>query len=356
MAQSAAVSAQPQPLPAEAAPPGAVPPPPPPPRRRDPLLDNAKFVLIVLVVVGHLWEMGMSDESRFVRAAYLFVYAFHMPAFVLISGYLSRSFEGRPQQFWRLITGVLVPFVLFNLAFSALLQGDPRWPVVSFRSPSWVNWFLLSLLLWRLTAPLWRMVRLPVLWSLLVSCLAGTSWVQIDLPLARVLQFLPFFVIGMTLRPEHLDRLRTRTVRVLAVPVLPAVLVAAYWAAPRYSRLWLTGKYTALDAHVSEPHWILVHCGLVALALIMTAAFLALVPRRRGWWTGMGSATMYALLLHGFAVKRLTDLPDWAGTPLGEVALTLAGAAFAVLLMSPPVRMVFRPFVEPRLNWLLRAR
>jgi hypothetical protein len=45
----------------------------------------------VLVAMGHAWEPLRSD-SRAVIALYTIVYAFHMAAFIIISGYFSRSF------------------------------------------------------------------------------------------------------------------------------------------------------------------------------------------------------------------------------------------------------------------------
>src|SRR6476469_186875 len=76
--------------------------------KRDPFFDNAKFLLIVLVVIGHNWY-PLIGQSRAVKAAYMVVYAFHMPAFVLLSGYFSRHFEATPVQVRKLIRGVLLP-------------------------------------------------------------------------------------------------------------------------------------------------------------------------------------------------------------------------------------------------------
>src|SRR5947209_6560895 len=62
---------------------------------RDPFFDNAKLLLVVFVVIGHNWY-PLIGHSRAVKAAYMVVYAFHMPAFILLSGYFSRRFEARP--------------------------------------------------------------------------------------------------------------------------------------------------------------------------------------------------------------------------------------------------------------------
>ena len=56
------------------------------PRRRVPFWDNARFACIVLVVIGHGTQRLIYD-SDVSYAFYLWVYAFHMPAFAIISGY-----------------------------------------------------------------------------------------------------------------------------------------------------------------------------------------------------------------------------------------------------------------------------
>lgn len=53
-----------------------------------------------------------------------------------------------------------------------------------------------------------------------------------DLDLQRVLQFLPYFVFGLCLRPEHFRLVRRWRVRALAVPVFAGALAVSYWAAP----------------------------------------------------------------------------------------------------------------------------
>lgn len=81
---------------AQTAPERAAPPRPAASGQRDAFFDNAKYAAIVLVAVGHAWE-PLRDGSRAVSALYMLVYAFHMPAFIIISGYFSRSFEARPE-------------------------------------------------------------------------------------------------------------------------------------------------------------------------------------------------------------------------------------------------------------------
>lgn len=50
------------------------------------LWANLKFILITLVVAGHFADEIM-DYSSIYSSIFLFIYAFHMPLFVFISGY-----------------------------------------------------------------------------------------------------------------------------------------------------------------------------------------------------------------------------------------------------------------------------
>ncbi|MGO4758739.1 hypothetical protein AB4212_60735, partial [Streptomyces sp. 2MCAF27] len=105
------------------------------------------------------------------------------------------------------------------------------------------------------------------------------------------------------------------------------------------------------------PDWVGVFAtpALFALALLLTAAFLAWVPGRQLWITTLGTGTMYGYLLHGFVIKSSRfwgwyDRP-WLHTPIGELTVTAAAIAMITLLCTAPVRRVFRPLVEPRMTW-----
>src|SRR4051812_40769582 len=206
--------------------------PQPPVRRgkqRDAFFDNAKYLAIVLVAMGHSWE-PLKGDSRILEAVYTVVYTFHMPAFIIISGFFSRSFDMRPDRLRRLITGVAVPYVLFEVAYSFFKRwadDDPGHPI-SLLDPWYLTWFLVALFVWRLTTPIWKLVRWPVPLSLAIATLASVSPdIGDDLDLQRVLQFLPFFVIGLCMKPEHFQLMRGRKMRIASVPIFACALLFA---------------------------------------------------------------------------------------------------------------------------------
>ncbi len=53
--------------------------------------DNAKAILIFLVVIGHMTSDYVSD-SYMVRSVTLWIYLFHMPAFIFLSGLVHKRY------------------------------------------------------------------------------------------------------------------------------------------------------------------------------------------------------------------------------------------------------------------------
>ncbi|UED86468.1 acyltransferase family protein [Streptomyces profundus] len=331
------------------------------PKQRDAFFDNAKYLAIVLVAVGHAWEPLRAD-SRVVTSLYMFVYAFHMPAFILIAGYFSRNFDGRPDRVRRLVTGVLVPYVVFQVAYTYFLrrldENDNNY--LPLFEPRWLLWFLVALFIWRLTVPLWKAVRWPVPLALLLAAVATASpTMGSDLQLQRVVQFLPYFVLGMTLRPEHFQLVRRRSARLLALPILAVAAVIAYWAEPRMEYAWFYHRGSAQE--LGEPWWagVLMTLALFGCAVLLTACFLALVPGRHAWFTALGAGTLYGYLLHGFLIRGSVEWGWYDPEPMqniwtGLLITTVVAAVGISLLCAPPVQRLLRPLVEPQMKWFFK--
>ncbi|WP_329068243.1 acyltransferase family protein [Streptomyces sp. NBC_01429] len=331
------------------------------PTKRDAFFDNAKFLAIVLVAVAHAWEPVMAG-SRTTKALYLLVYAFHMPAFIVISGYFSRSFTAKPRQLQRLLSTVVVPYVVFEVAYSLFKRYADNTPdhPISLLDPWYLTWFLAALFIWRLTTPIWLTLRHPLAVALVVAALASlTPSIGEDLGLQRVLQFAPYFVLGLCLKPEHFQLVRRREVRLLALPVLVGAAAFAYWAATHMRTAWLYHHTSAQE--LDSPWWVgpVMTFALFGCSLLLTAAFLSWVPSRRTWFTALGAGTICGYLLHGFVIKGavyagLFDDYPWLLSPGGRIAVTVVAAVAVTALCTAPVRRLLRCVTEPELKWAFR--
>jgi fucose 4-O-acetylase-like acetyltransferase len=324
--------------------------------QRDPLFDNAKMTLVTLVVVGHGWALLPNTHAT--TWAYDFLYLWHVPAFVMVTGYLSRSFTFSRRHLTRLVTTVLVPYLVFEAllaAFRSAFGGEHLERL--WLNPHWPMWYLSALFLWRLATPLLKRVRYPLLLSVAVS-LAGGAVTTDALDVSRALGLLPFFVVGLLATPDHVAALRRPGVRLVAGAAfaLAVGLSSVVQHHPGTEWLYWSSGYSEMGA--SFPHGVAVRALLLAAAGALAVAFFALVPGRGGWFTRMGAASLVVYLFHGFVVKSVnySAFPDWAERHTGPaMELTPPAAVVVALLLAwPPVARRLSAVVDPVGAWRRR--
>jgi fucose 4-O-acetylase-like acetyltransferase len=325
---------------------------------RDPFFDNVKFLAILLVAAGHAIEW--LRDVRAVHAVYLFIYLFHMPVFIMITGYLSRNFGSARARGRKLITSVGVPYVIFETIYSIVdwrLYGGHL--TFTLLAPYWLMWFLMALFMWRLSTPIWQQLRWPVAIAVVISLLSGMAGLT-ELQLNRVLGFLPFYVLGLFLKPAHFELLRRPRVRLVAVAVLAGGLVMTLFVVDRHlSTEWAYWRESNAHFHVNDFTGTLIRLGLLLTSTTLAVAFLAIVPTRRAWFTSLGAATLYAYLLHGFVIMAMRSAGcydiRWLHTIPGAAVTGLAGIALATVLCTPPARKITRWVIEPNVAWAFKG-
>ncbi|WP_374945731.1 acyltransferase family protein [Agreia sp.] len=336
-------------------------------KERLPLWDNARYLAITLVVVGHaiLRLISASDTSY---SVYLVIYAFHVPVFVLVSGYFAKASPPGAKQLKRLVRDLVLPYLIFETIWTLV-----RWAVVGtlnldLAQPSWTLWFILSLIAWRVGLPYLAQLRYPLLTSVIVSVWAGYfGAITSEFAVSRTLGLLPFFVLGWRLRGSDLTRRwlswSPATVtwwRAGAVAAFAAVAVVAFLGIDFWREIGIRGfllfdePYPAMGY---DDWWAGgIRLAVIAVAVILSFAFLVLVPRRRTVFTDLGQATLYIYLLHTFVLYPFRESGILESDPqLWYLpAMILFAIVVTFLLASRPIRQVFRPLVEPNPRWLLR--
>ncbi|RBQ17101.1 hypothetical protein DP939_26830 [Spongiactinospora rosea] len=334
----------------------AAPKPPRPAKQREPYLDNVKFLLIALVVMGHSLVPTLDAGSA--RSAYLFIYSFHMPLFVLISGYLSRNFWNSNAKTNKLVDTFLIPYLIVEIGYAALRYAlGSKWSLTII-DPAWLNWYLLALLLWRLSTPVWRRMKQPLLVAVAIYLLSGFSEISGDFSFDRFFGLLPFFVLGLMIKPEHFELLNRLWVKIVAAVTLAAAAVVAIIIAPHVKLAPIYFKDSYHDLHLSWWMGLGLRAALLVAALAMSFSVLALVPRRQTWYTDLGTRTLYAYLLHGVPVMIAKEMGwlslPWLYGPLGAIAIMTICFTLAIVLCLPGTRTLFKWIIEPRLTWLYR--
>jgi fucose 4-O-acetylase-like acetyltransferase len=339
------------------------------PRIRVPFWDNARFGTIVLVVIGHAIQRQTSDSNN-ALTLYLFIYAFHMPAFAIISGYFSKATPPGTRQMRKVVTDILLPYLIMQFLWSAIqwiVEGDPG---LDLTQPHWTLWFLLALAIFRVVLPYIAMLRWPLLWVMIASVGVGYSAsVDSTFSLSRAIGILPFFLLGWYLRQWKIvdwwSNLGWQVwlIRAAALVAFGGWLTVVATNIELFRKIHLVGwffyddSYQGLGEH--DPWAGLIRLGVIVLAVVLCAAFYALVPRRNTIFTVFGQATMYVYLLHSFVLYPIREsgvLKDDHASAVWLLTMVFASAAIAIALSSPIVRKIFRPLIEPRADWLFTKR
>ena len=327
------------------------------PRPRDPYLDNARGLLIILVVVGHTLECFEALGTVVGGTLYTAIYSFHMAAFVMISGYLSRSYRNEPRQVKRLLTAMVVPYVIFQMvheAGKALLLGQDF--SLQLVSPAWTLWFLLALLLWRLASPVLRSLRHPLMVAVAISLIMPLDH-DLDgtFSLGRLAGMLPFFVLGLVSTPETLERLRAVRHRWLGAVIMVGALAGALLLNDQIRASWFFLR-SAYPEEGSVPVNLVLRLLVLAAGVIGAIGLLLLTPRGTTPLTALGTRSLTIYLLHPvllLPIRYAEQLPAWVETWWGPVALAVAGVAFALVLGSGVVSRATRWITDPPIGDLL---
>lgn len=328
---------------------------PRPRKERDPYFDNAKYFAILLVVSGH--SIAYLLNVPMAKGLYIFIYMFHMPLFILITGYLSRNWTFSGSKARKLITNVGVPYVVFEFAYSIydwLVGGNKL--EISLLRPYYLTWFLLALFLWRLSTPVWQQIRWPLAVATVFALLSYMSNLGGTFDIHRVIGLLPFYVLGLTLKPQHFELLKKPIARLIGACVLIAGLGMSYLVMDHMDRAWIYWKHPHYAFGISNLSGTMMRLAMFACAFMLVAAFLSVIPRKRHWFTKLGAATLYTYLLHGF-ITRLFTFEDWwdakwMNSPSGVLIVLACALVVGTVLSTRPVVRSMRWALEPKMAWV----
>lgn len=108
---------------------------------RDLKIDGVKYFLICLVIVGHFMQ-GARYNNEFTTAVYTVIYNFHMPLFVLLSGWFFKAISY--DEVHKSNLKLFEPFIVFHII--AVHSLSPIRYLIFEPSPLW---YILSLFGWR---------------------------------------------------------------------------------------------------------------------------------------------------------------------------------------------------------------
>jgi fucose 4-O-acetylase-like acetyltransferase len=315
---------------------------------RSKYFDNAKFILIFLVVFGHMIS-PYKDQDKVLFTLYTVIFLFHMPAFILISGYFAKGFKNKGYLL-KSVQKILIPYFIFQIIYSVVyfLVGKEKTLEFNLFHPHWSLWFLLSLFFWNLL--LYVFVRLKWV-GLLIAVLLGIAIGYFEhagsfMSISRTFVFFPYFLLGFLLNGDHLKRIIGAK---YAVPAGVVIIISTFLffglSFPENAVPWLLGDTSYENMGGMQPTDGLLRGLQYVLTLIVVFGFLPLIPSNQYRITKIGERTLYVYLFHGFIIKSIQSiLPD----AISENYLFLIAFSFMVCIVlgSYMIKKYTQPLVE----------
>ena len=302
--------------------------------------DNLRFLLIALVVLGHLLEVASTFPHK--QVIYTVIYSFHMPAFLFLSGMFARFDRVK----W--LFGLCLPYLALQslYIFFARQMYGPGLPL-QFSQPYWLLWYLFALAVYTLMLPVYDLSSpggraAMTAAAFLLAVLAGFDQ-SIGYPwsASRILVFQPWFLLGFYAgrrgRAGQPPKERSRGF-LLGTALLTAgtCLVLEYLLV----RSGVPGQvlYGAQSYQAAGGSW---EWRVLSMACAGSVILLLFGVAARGLrlripvLTTLGQNTLSIYLFHGFVVRFIQN--RCSSLLSGPLAVLAVWAAILLLLGNPAV-------------------
>lgn len=273
-------------------------------------IDNIKVVLIFLVVFGHLIERYI-ESSNTLMGIYIFIYIFHMPLFIYISGYLSKNLNKSKKAFFK---NLLIPYILLNIIWYILAYiytGEVDLPIIR---PGWTLWFLLSLFFWRITLKYIIKIKYILPISFIFGILIGFIPNGSILSFSRTIVFLPFFLLGYYTDIHNVKKIFNKVNFGVCIAGILLFIIISFFISNKeildYRFLYGSHSYKELGMNI----YIGIICRILLYicSIILSLFVVYIIPKNKTFFTHIGKSTMYVYVFHTYIVLLIFYLiPSW---------------------------------------------
>lgn len=306
---------------------------------RDTRIDSIKFCLMVLVIVGHTVEIGINNSDEMLQYVWNWIYIFHMPLFVFISGYFSYKQESTQKNYSKILS-LFEPFLLLQFIYiviSLLLNKE-----IKILTPWWVSWYLLSLIFWRIIlqivpSKILKNTKFVVITVFVIGIIAGFLPFGRILSIQRTLSFLPFFFMGYYMRGKKIyfsSKCKIYCLLFLLITVFILPFISQY-----------LGDLTRANLYVN------VHCMVYRIlgylmCIPMSIAFINICPNNK-LLAEHGRYTMQYFVYHAVILYFFKAIVEYFLLPTSFIFCIFYSLVIIVIIWSALRISLIAKFVTP---------
>lgn len=280
--------------------------------------DNVKALLIFLVVVGHLTTDYVS-VSHGIRWFTLWIYTFHMPAFIFVSGLMHKQYlsneqarlglKGNTSLRWDKFIGFLLCAYGLKFFLQIFRTAIGQHPNFYWLKEPGIPWYLIVMAEYEIILFLLRNLdrKKVLIGAFAVSAVIGYfPFIGDFLCLSRMVNFFPIFWLGYIMDTAKLTEFcEKKWAKITSWLIIAASLLVCYLGPWKIygMRKWFTGRrsYEFLSTYfgdINATAW-LIRLGVWAIALLLTFAVIVVIPNRKmGYISTIGANTLNVYFWH----------------------------------------------------------
>ena len=310
--------------------------------------DILKFFLMFFVVLGHIADCYTSDNQT-MRSLYVFIYSFHMPLFIFLSGLFAKNTINNKR--YSKIFGYLLMYFFSQVLFALYGLINTGKISINLITVGGLPWYMLAVFAFMLITVALRNLKpsyvltISILLALVVGYDAG---IRDFLAISRIIVFFPFFYLGYVTNADSLQKITDKKwVKIVSVVV---ILIAAALVFHNSEKVYIlrpmfTGRnpYSTLNEYQNFGALIRLLCYCVSV--VLGFAFIAITPKKTPFsiLAKFGSRTLAVYVFHYIVIYLLYNqfhikaflASLFAGRGSGLIILPLALTITVVLSLKP---------------------
>lgn len=269
--------------------------------------------MICTVVLGHvIMALGGGKAEM---AMFNFIYSFHMPLFVFLSGYFTRPGE-MTEKSVRGAFHFLSLFILFDLLMWLVVPRDVNYRTIL--TPQYAMWYLLSMFYWRFLSMFvkkkwltWRNLAMVTVFSALVGFVPFIGEIG---SFNRTACFLCFFMAGMMCRgTDFFSKIKKIPVW---VAIIPAIVIFVFMLNFHVYNDGL--RYVYSNSYGTSLVRFVDRCGQMGAAVLLGIGFIRLSQLKMPkLFARLGQKTLFFYLYHTFFIAALPHVANTLELPRG---------------------------------------
>ena len=328
--------------------------------------DNVKAFLIISVVVGHFASGGTGGgfgiEGDWVFLLKKFIYVYHMPVFMMVSGRFAKSRINNDD--WpKVISKVLVPYITCQImmlivccvAKDAILAKN-----FTFLNPLYGMWYMLNVAVYTIFTAKVKDKKWLFAASLAAALLVGFSLSILYGGFHRMVCYYPFFLFGYYTSGIKFDFCKKPWFRVLAVVMFVAFLAYVFLRGSEinYSLLSMNKSYWYIGRATKDSVFrVFINAvGRYIVAFVFFFIILGIMPTKKTFFSDVGKYSLYVYVLHLYIVILLRNVDTKYGilSHIDQnwqmVLYLFMSVVLCFVLISKPVRKLTKPVLEPNFD------